>query len=62
MLASIFLRLSTRDVERLLSAAGSLTESMVNVIQTIHKRKDSYQSFSDRVANLAEALNLESKK
>lgn len=57
-----FSALSTRDVERLLSAAGSLTESMVNVIQSIHKRKDSYQSFSDRVAHLAEALELGKQK
>lgn len=57
-----FSALSTRDVERLLSAAGGLTESMINVIQTIHKRKDSYQSFSDRVANLAEALELGKQK
>ncbi|TWI53243.1 ATP-binding protein [Halalkalibacter nanhaiisediminis] len=57
-----FSALSVRDVERLLSAAGSLTESMVNVIQTIHKRKDSYQSFSDRVSNLASALELGKQK
>ncbi|WP_088105953.1 ATP-binding protein [Halalkalibacter urbisdiaboli] len=57
-----FSALSTRDVERLLSAAGSLTESMVNVIQSIHKRRDSYQSFSDRVANLAEALEMGKQK
>lgn len=57
-----FSALSTRDVERLLSASGSLTESMVNVIQSIHKRRDSYQSFSDRVANLAEALEMGKQK
>ncbi|ARK28432.1 ATP-binding protein [Halalkalibacter krulwichiae] len=57
-----FSALSTRDVERLLSAAGSLTESMINVIQTVHKRKDSYQSFSDRIANLAEAIELGKQK
>ncbi|WP_096203263.1 ATP-binding protein [Bacillus sp. FJAT-45350] len=51
-----FSALSTRDVERLLSAAGSLSESMINVIQSMHKRRDSYQSFGDRVANLADAL------
>ncbi|WP_062051208.1 ATP-binding protein [Bacillus sp. JCM 19034] len=57
-----FSALTTRDVERLLAAAGSLTESMVNVIQSIHKRKDSYQSFSDRVAHLSEALELGKQK
>ncbi|MCM3715775.1 ATP-binding protein [Alkalihalobacillus oceani] len=57
-----FSALSVRDVERLLSAAGSLTESMINVIQSTHKRKDSYQSFSDRIANLAAALELGKQK
>ncbi|KYG33284.1 ATP-binding protein [Alkalihalobacillus trypoxylicola] len=57
-----FTALSTRDVERLLSASGSLTESMINVIQSIHKRKDSYQSFSDRVGNLAEAIEIGKQK
>lgn len=57
-----FSALSVRDVERLLASAGSLTESMINVIQTIHKRKDSYESFSDRVANLAGALELGKQK
>ncbi|MDY7220554.1 ATP-binding protein [Halalkalibacterium halodurans] len=57
-----FSALSTRDVERLLQAAGSLSESMVNVIQSLHKRKDSYQSFSDRVGNLADALEIGRQK
>ncbi|WP_413377027.1 ATP-binding protein [Alkalihalobacillus sp. 1P02AB] len=57
-----FSALSTRDVERLLAASGALTESMINVIQSVHKRKDSYQSFSDRTANLAEALELGKQK
>lgn len=57
-----FTALSVRDVERLLGAAGTLTESMINVIQTIHKRKDSYESFSDRIAHLADALELGKQK
>ncbi|OLO27445.1 ATPase [Alkalihalophilus pseudofirmus] len=57
-----FSSLTTRDIERLLGAAGSLTESMVNVIQSVHKRKDSHQSFSDRIANLVEALELGKQK
>ncbi len=57
-----FSALSTRDVERLLGAAGHLTESMINVIQTIHKRKDSYQTFSDRIANLIDALDMGKQK
>ncbi|MEB1809652.1 MAG: ATP-binding protein [Bacillaceae bacterium] len=57
-----FSSLTTRDIERLLGAAGSLTESMVNVIQSVHKRRDSYQSFSDRMANLVDALELGKQK
>ena len=38
-----FVELSTRDVIDLLSAAGGhLTESMVNVIQMLHERRDSF--------------------
>ncbi|SHF06373.1 hypothetical protein SAMN05444392_10712 [Seinonella peptonophila] len=51
-----FSDLSTRDVTDLLGAAGHLSESMVNVIQTLHKRRDSYASFSDRINNLVQAL------
>jgi DNA helicase HerA-like ATPase len=51
-----FSELSTRDVEQLLGAAGGhLTESMVNVVQSLHKRRDSYTSFSDRLNNLVQA-------
>ncbi|WZX99830.1 ATP-binding protein [Bacillus sp. FSL W7-1360] len=57
-----FSSLSTRDVERLLGAAAQLSEPMVNVIQTIHKPKDSYQSFSDRVAHLMDALDMGKQK
>ncbi|WP_216831183.1 ATP-binding protein [Alkalihalobacterium elongatum] len=57
-----FSSLTTRDIERLLEAAGSLSESMVNVIQSVHKRKDSYQSFSDRISNLIDALELGKQK
>lgn len=53
-----FTALSTKDVERLLQAAGPLTESMINVIQSLHRKKDSYQSFSDRLSNLASALEI----
>lgn len=57
-----FSALSTRDIERLLSAAGTLSESMINVIQSLHKRKDSFQSFQDRVGNLTDALELGKQK
>lgn len=52
-----FADLSTRDVTELLAASGGmLSEAMVNVIQSLHQRKDSFASFSDRVSNLAQAL------
>lgn len=51
-----FSDLTTRDFVDLLGAAGALSESMVNVIQMLHKRKDSYTSFSDRLGNLVQAL------
>lgn len=53
----LFSALSTRDVIQLLGAAGGhLTDSMSNVIETLHRRGDSYQSFSDRLSNMAMAL------
>lgn len=53
----LFSALSTRDVIQLLGAAGGhLTDSMTNVIETLHRRGDSYQSFSDRLSNVAMAL------
>ena len=57
-----FSALSARDVERLLSAAGALTESMINVIQSLYRRRDSFQSYSDRVGNLCDALDIGKQK
>lgn len=52
-----FSDLSTRDVIDLIGAAGgNLSESMVNVIQSLHRRRDSYPSFSDRLNNVAQAI------
>jgi DNA helicase HerA-like ATPase len=52
-----FSDLSTRDVTDLLAAAGSmLSDAMTNVIQMLHKKRDSFESFSDRVGNLVQAL------
>lgn len=52
-----FSDLSTRDVVSLLGAAGGhLTESMVNVIQMLHRRGDLYETFSARLNNVAQAL------
>ncbi|MDR6227126.1 ATP-binding protein [Desmospora profundinema] len=52
-----FSDLSTRDVVSLVGAAGGgVSESMVNVVQSLHRRKDSFISFSDRLNNVAQAI------
>lgn len=52
-----FPSLSTRDLQGLLGAAGgSVTESMVNVVQMLHRKKDSFRTFSDRLNNVTQAL------
>lgn len=52
-----FSDLNTRDVNSLVGAAGGgLSESMVNVVQSLHRRKDSFTSFSDRLNNVAQAI------
>jgi len=53
-----FSHLGTRDLIGLLGAAstGGLSDSMANAVETLHKKRDSYQTFSSRVDCLAEAL------
>lgn len=51
-----FETLSTGDLKKLLSASGPLSDSMCNAVDILHKRRDSYQSFSDRVELLCESL------
>lgn len=51
-----FSTLTTREVENLLGAAGALTDAMANAVQTLHRRRDSVESFEARVSALAEAL------
>lgn len=52
-----FTDLTTRDLTELLGASGGgLSEPMVNAVQMLHKKRDSYTSFSDRVNNLVQAL------
>ncbi|GGA52435.1 hypothetical protein GCM10007416_26930 [Kroppenstedtia guangzhouensis] len=52
-----FTDLNTRDVVSLIGAAGgSLSESMVNVVQTLHRRRDHFTTFSDRLNNVAQAI------
>jgi len=50
-----FQDLSNRDLKNLLDAAGKLTDSMINVVDILFKRRDSYTSFSDRLKMLSEA-------
>jgi uncharacterized protein len=52
-----FEELTTNDLINLIRTVGDqFSESMTNVVQILHKRKDSFTSFSDRIANLVEAL------
>lgn len=48
--------LTVRDLTNLLGAVGTLSEHMVNAVQSLHKKKDSYLSFKSRVEDLASAL------
>ncbi|WP_325063591.1 ATP-binding protein [Risungbinella massiliensis] len=58
-----FTDLSTRDIISLLHAAGGqLTSSMESAVEALHKTRDTFISFSDRIRNLmeaAEAKNLD---
>ncbi|MCX7749445.1 MAG: ATP-binding protein [Clostridia bacterium] len=51
-----FSELTTGDLKNLLSASGQLSDAMSNAVDVLHKRKDTYQSFSERVELLSEAL------
>lgn len=53
-----FSDLSTGDLKNLLGASGTLSDAMSNVIDVLHKRKDSYQSFYDRLKMLSDAQDL----
>lgn len=56
--------LSAHDVANLIGAAsaGTITEPMVNVINQIHRRGDTYFSFENRLSTLRESLELGSEK
>ncbi|NLJ78289.1 MAG: ATP-binding protein [Tissierellia bacterium] len=47
--------LSTQDIKNLLDASGKLTDSMSNVVDILFKRRDSYNSFLNRLNMLVEA-------
>lgn len=51
-----FIDLKTSDLKNLLSAISPLTDVMSGAVDELHKRKDTYQSFSDRIKLLSEAL------
>ncbi|MCH5585836.1 ATP-binding protein [Shimazuella sp. AN120528] len=52
-----FEALTINDLINLLRTVGDqFSEAMTNVVQMLHKPKDSFTSFSDRIANLVEAL------
>jgi len=51
--------LGTLDLCNLLSAAGGgLSESMTNAVEALHRRSDSYETFSGRIELLLEALEM----
>lgn len=51
-----FVELSTQDLKNLLSAISNLSDAMSGAVDELHRQKDSFQSFSDRVKLLGEAL------
>jgi hypothetical protein len=53
-----FIDLSTEDLKNLLGASGALSDAMSNVVDVLHKRRDSYQSFYDRLKMLSEAQDI----
>jgi len=50
--------LSTQDLKNLLDASGNLTDAMSNVVDVLHKKRDTYQSFFDRLKMLSDAQDL----
>ncbi|CDF57184.1 ATP-binding protein [Thermobrachium celere] len=59
-----FENLTTRDLINLIGAAsaGTLTDSMTNVIEQIHKNRDTYFSFERKLSLLKEAQEIGSEK
>lgn len=53
-----FLHLSKRDLLSLLSAVSPLSEAMSSAVEMLHRRGDTYLSFSDRLDLLSEALEM----
>ena len=55
----LFEELNGADLLALLQAAGEVTENMNNAIQTLHHRRDSFTSFSNRLRDLTQGLEEE---
>ncbi len=53
-----FSQLSIRDIVNLLGASHTLTESMVNAIEMLHKKNDSLLTFGQRIDDLIKAMEL----
>ncbi|MGO1369945.1 MAG: ATP-binding protein [Senegalia sp. (in: firmicutes)] len=53
-----FKDLNTSDLKNLLDASGKLSDAMSNAVDMIHKRKDTYQSFNDRLQKLSKAQDI----
>ena len=51
-----FQALTTRDLQTLLGAASPLTDGMINAVDALHRSKDSYNSFADRLKELIQSL------
>lgn len=56
-----FRELNTADLRNLIGTSSELTESMVNVIEAMHWKKDELHSFENRLSMLMEALELGSE-
>ncbi len=57
-----FSELNTKDLSDLLAAASSLSDSMINAIQSLHANKDSLITFKGRLNDLQKAQELGRKK
>lgn len=53
-----FTDLNTGDIKNLLSTSSPLSDSMLNVVESLHRRGDDVSSFESRLSLLIEAQNL----
>ncbi|HHV72593.1 MAG TPA: ATP-binding protein [Clostridia bacterium] len=58
-----FEKLGVKELTDLLAASGGgLSESMVNAVETVHERRDSFLSFRNRLEGIREALQMGKSK